>query len=263
LFRGCSQAVYQADEAVMVRSYDYSPYVFDGLLMRSKFGEREVIGMLDCMSGLLDGMNSDGLAISMSFGGREEFGEGFGISLLLRYLLEFAGDVREACELIGRIPVQGAYNIMLLDRDSNFETVSVAAGEDPQFVGSPVATNHQAGSHWPLYEEKVMTHARYQHLQNVTTARQHTAQQFAREFLHFPLFHTHFARGFGTLYDAAYYPQRLGCEYFWPHHQWQLDFHCFTDREYPISFVDPEGYPENSESYSEIYTSKPIPVLQF
>ena len=100
LFRGCSQAVYLADEAVMVRSYDYSPYVFDGVLMQTKFDQRRVIAMLDCMSGVLDGINDDGLAVSMSFGGREEFGEGFGISILLRYLLEFAGDVKEACELI-------------------------------------------------------------------------------------------------------------------------------------------------------------------
>jgi len=263
LFRGCSQAVYHADEAVMVRSYDYSPYVFDGLLMRSKFGQREVIAMLDCMSGVLDGINSDGLAVSMSFGGREEFGEGFGISIILRYLLEFAGDVKEASELIRRVPVQGAYNIMLLDSEANFETVEIDAGREPAFIGKRVATNHQADSHWPLYEEKVFTHARYQHLYNVTTDREHTANAFTREFLQFPLYHTRFARGFGTLYDAAFYPQRKTCEYFWPHNNWEFDFEDFDERDYHIAFIDPEGYPENSEAYSEIYTSKPLPVLQF
>jgi predicted choloylglycine hydrolase len=263
LFRGCSQAVYRADETVMVRSYDYSPYVFDGLLMRSKFGQREVIGMLDCMSGILDGINNDGLAVSMSFGGREEFGEGFGISIVLRYLLEFAGDVSEACELIRSIPIQGAYNIMLLDRANNFETVAVAAGQEAQLLGSHIATNHQSDSQWPLYEEKVLTHARFEHLHNVTAEHQHSAHSFTREFLQPPLYHTNFARGFGTLYDAAFYPQRLSCEYFWPHNEWQFDFHSFSEREYPMAFIDPEGYPENSEAYSEIYTSKPIPVLQF
>jgi hypothetical protein len=123
LFRGCSQAIYDVEQSVLVRSYDYSPYVFDGLLMRSRFAERQVIAMLDCMSGVLDGINDDGLAVSMSFGGREEFGEGFSVSLLLRYLLEFAGDVKEACELIRPIPVQGAYNIMLLDREANHQTL--------------------------------------------------------------------------------------------------------------------------------------------
>lgn len=263
LFRGCSQAVYHADEAVMVRSYDYSPYVFDGLLMRSKFGQRDVIAMLDCMSGVLDGINSDGLAVSMSFGGREEFGQGFGISILLRYLLEFAGDVKQACELIRRVPVQGAYNIMLLDRETNFETVELDAGREPEFIGSPVSTNHQAGSSWPIYEEKVFTHARFQHLNHVIANQQHSAGEFAREFLQAPLYHTRFAKGFGTLYDAAFYPQRLGCDYFWPDNSWSCDFSNFPQRDYHIDFIDPDGYPDNSESYSEIYTSKPLLVLQF
>lgn len=263
LFRGCSQAVYQADETVLVRSYDYSPYVFDGVLMHSRFGDRRVIAMLDCMSGVLDGINDDGLAVSMSFGGREEFGDGFGVSLLLRYLLEFAGDVKQASELIRRVPVQGAYNIMLLDRGGKFDTVELAPGREARFVGSRVATNHQADSSWPLYEEKVFTHARHRHLQNVVADREHTAWAFTREFLQFPLYQSRFARGFGTLYDAAFYPSRGACEYFWPHHQWQFAFDHFSESEYQVEFVDPDGYPEDSESYGEVYTSKPLPVLQF
>lgn len=263
LFRGCSQAIYDVEESVLVRSYDYSPFVFDGLVMRSHFGERQVIAMLDCMSGVLDGINSDGLAVSMSFGGREEFGEGFGVSLLLRYLLEFAGNVGEACELIQRVPVQGAYNIMLLDREAIFETVEIAPGCEPTRVGHRVATNHQASSSWPLYEEKVLTHARCRHLHNLTAAREHSSYAFTREFLQFPLYQTRFARGFGTLYDAAFYPGRKSCEYFWPHNQWEFEFQNFDTREYQIEFIDPDGFPENCEAYGEIYTSKPLPVLQF
>jgi len=263
LFRGCSQAIYDAEESVLVRSYDYSPYVFDGLLMRSRFGARQVIAMLDCMSGVLDGINDDGLAVSMSFGGREAFGRGFGVSILLRYLLEFAGDVGQACELLRRVPVQGAYNIMLLDREARYETVEIAAGSEPHFTGNRVATNHQAGSNWPLYEEKVFTHERFRHLHNIIARRAHTAWSFAREFLQFPLYHHRFARGFGTLYNAAFYPQRGACEYFWPHKLWEFDFENFSERVYQIAFIDPEGYPENCEAYGEIYTSKPLPVLQF
>ena len=108
LFRGCSQAIYDVEEAVLVRSYDYSPYVFDGLAMCSQFASRRVIAMLDCMSGVLDGINDDGLAVSMSFGGREQFADGFGISLVLRYLLEFAGDVTEAGALLRRVLTNSA-----------------------------------------------------------------------------------------------------------------------------------------------------------
>ena len=263
LFRGCSQAVYLADEAVMVRSYDYSPYVFDGILMRTRFEQRRVIAMLDCMSGVLDGINDDGLAVSMSFGGREEFGEGFGISILLRYLLEFAGNVQEACELIQNIPVQGAYNILLLDRDNHYRTAALAAGREAQFLDARVSTNHQADSHWPLYENKVHTHARHAFLSDLSAARVHDARGFARQFLQPPLYHTRFARGFGTLYDAAFYPQRFACEYFWPEQTWDFDFAGFSEREYHITFTDPEGYPNKSEAYADVYTGKPIPVLQF
>ena len=263
LFRGCSQAVYRADQLVMVRSYDYSPYVFDGLLMRSKFHQRAVIGMLDCMSGVLDGINSDGLAVSMSFGGREEFAEGFGISILLRYLLEFAGDVTEACDLVRRVPVQGAYNLLLLDRAANSRMVALAPGRDPVFFEQHIATNHQDDSDWPLYEEKVDTRGRYRYLTDLTANVAHSAHGFTREFLRPPLYQTQFARGFGTLYDAAFYPQLGACEYFWPEQSWSFDFASFAAREYRIDFIDPAGYPKNSKAYGEIYTSKPLPVLRF
>ena len=263
LFRGCSQAVYLEDEAVMVRNYDYSPYIFDGLIMRSKLEQRSVVAMIDCMSGVLDGINSDGLAVSMSFGGRQEFGTGFGIPILLRYLLECAGDVAEACELLQRVPVHGAYNVMLLDRNNRFETLAIMPGQDPLKMGTRVSTNHQPGSSWPIYEEKVSTHLRYRYLEEITSAGQLTAHQFSRQFLQPPLYNTRFARGFGTLYSAAFYPQRGTCEYLWPEHSWTFDFKKFDDRKYRINFVDPEGFPEKSQSYADVYTAKPLPVLSY
>jgi predicted choloylglycine hydrolase len=263
LFRGCSQAVYLEDEAVLVRNYDYSPFIFDGLVMRSKFEERSVVAMLDCMSGVLDGINSDGLAVSMSFGGREQFGIGFGIPMVLRYLLEYAGDVAEACELMQHLPVHGAYNIMLLDRENRFETLAVVPGQEMLKMGSRVSTNHQPGGSWPLYEEKVHTHYRYHYLDEITRAAQLNAREFSHKFLQPPLYNTQFGRGFGTLYSAAFYPQSGTCEYLWPEHLWSFDLGKFDDREYRINFVDPHGYPAKSQSYGEIYTARPLPVLNY
>ena len=261
LFRGCSQAVYIEDEAVLVRNYDYSPYVFDGLVMRSKFDQRAVVAMIDCMSGVLDGINSDGLAVSMSFGGRQEFGTGFGIPLVLRYLLEYAGNVAEACELLEHIPVHGAYNVMLLDRDANVETIAIAAGQQPLKLGTRISTNHQPGSSWPIYEEKVSTHLRYQHLDTITATQQLSAHQFSRQFLQPPLYNSQFGRGFGTLYSAAFYPRTGTCEYLWPEHSWTFDCSRFDERSHTVNFFDPAGYPAKSETYGEIYTAKPLPVM--
>lgn len=263
LFRGCSQSVYFAEESVLVRNYDYSPYIFDGLVMRSRFDQRSVVAMIDCMSGALDGINSDGLAVSMSFGGRQEFGIGFGIPLVLRFILEYAGNVAEACELLQRIPVNGAYNVMLLDSDNQFETIAIAPGHEPLRMGTRVSTNHQPGSSWPLYEEKVHTHLRYRHLQEVNSAQALGATDFSRQFLIPPLYNTQFGRGFGTLYSAAFYPQRGACEYFWPGNTWSFDFDKFAERKYRIHFTDPEGYPEKSQVYGDVYTAKPIPVLNY
>ena len=43
LFPGCSQAVYIKDEPVMVRNYDYSPYLCDGLVMHTRFDRRRAL----------------------------------------------------------------------------------------------------------------------------------------------------------------------------------------------------------------------------
>ena len=263
LFRGCSQAVYIQDEPVIVRNYDYSPYVFDGLLMRSHFDQRSVIAMIDCMSGVLDGMNEDGLAISMSFGGREEFGDGFGITLLIRYMLEYATNVKEAIELVKNIPVHGAYNLTLLDADANHATLEIAADQPTRITRATIATNHQQLGNWPLYEEKVQTSLRYDHLTEVISQQQDSAESFAGRFLQPPLFNTQFARGFGTLYTAAYYPLRRECHYLWPQNKWHFNFENFAETDYKISFVDPMGYPDQSGVYADVYTGNSLPGLAF
>ncbi|MFA9421174.1 MAG: C45 family autoproteolytic acyltransferase/hydrolase [Gammaproteobacteria bacterium] len=263
LFRGCSQAVYIEDEPVLVRNYDYSPYVFDGLLMRSHFDQRAVIAMIDCMSGVLDGMNEDGLAVSMSFGGREEFGTGFGITILLRYILEYATNVKEAIELVKDIPVHGAYNVTLLDRNANYATLTIAADETTRVTDAAIATNQQQGGSWPKYQERVQTALRFEYLTDVVNLRAHNVDSFARQFLQPPLYNTEFAKGFGTLYTAAYYPSRGECQILWPHNTWQFSFHDFHETEYAVSFIDPSGYPAHSQRYAEVYTSGRLPGLAF
>lgn len=263
LFRGCSQAVYIKDEPVIVRNYDYSPYVFDGLILRSHFDQRAVIATIDCMSGVLDGMNADGLAVSMSFGGREEFGEGFGITLLLRYVLEYARNVAEACELVKSIPVHGAYNVTLVDSDANIATLIIAPGVATRISTDPIATNHQPGSHWPRYQDKVKSTLRFDHLNWLAAQQLDSLEEFTHRFLQPPLYNNQFGRGFGTLYTAAYYPCRGECHYLWPDHSWRFNFNQFVESEYRINFIDPEGYPLQSESYGEVYTSQRIPGLTF
>ena len=263
LFRGCSQAVYVKDEPVIVRNYDYSPFIYDGLLMKSRFDQREVIAMTDCMSGVLDGMNEDGLAIAMAFGGREEFGDGFGITLLIRYMLEYATNVKEAVELGRDIPVHGAYNLTLIYADANHATMEIAPEQTTRVTNAAVATNHQKAGNWPLYEKTVRSEQRYRFLEEVVAKQQDSAASFAARFLQPPLYSNQFARGFGTLYTSAYYPCRRECHYLWPKHEWRFNFQNFTETQYHINFYDKKGFPEQSDFYGEAHTGNRVPGLAF
>jgi len=85
---GCSQAIWPGSEPLMVRNYDYSPRAFDAVILKSRWRGRGVIGLSDGLFGLVDGMNDAGLVVSLTFGGRREVGEGFGVPLILRYALQ-------------------------------------------------------------------------------------------------------------------------------------------------------------------------------
>ena len=74
-----------------------------------------MLGTGDCLWGLLDGLNEDGLAASLTFGGSREVGTGFGISIVMRYLLETCTTVAEALSVLDRVPVHMAYNVTVLD----------------------------------------------------------------------------------------------------------------------------------------------------
>ena len=52
----CSQGVWSGDDGPMlVRNYDYAPSRMEGIIWSTRLGERRVIGMSDCLWGLLDG----------------------------------------------------------------------------------------------------------------------------------------------------------------------------------------------------------------
>ena len=59
------------------------------------FGRR-VIAMREAFWGCLDGMNEDGLAVSLTFGGRKAHGPGIAMPMVLRYVLETCRSTKEA-----------------------------------------------------------------------------------------------------------------------------------------------------------------------
>ena len=104
---GCSQAVWidkAGDrEPVLLRNYDFAPGLLEGSWLATRWlGEQRVAALGDCIWGALDGMNEAGLSACLSFGGRTVSGTGFGIPLVLRYVLEVAHDTAHAAPWILR-----------------------------------------------------------------------------------------------------------------------------------------------------------------
>jgi predicted choloylglycine hydrolase len=128
---GCSQAVWVRYNPTLVRNYDYSPDFCEGRIMRTRWHNTDVIASTDCLWGVLDGMNEHGLAVSLAFGGKEATTEGFGIPIILRYILEFCRNADEATALLCRIPAHMAYNVTILDAEGRVQTVEVAPFSEP------------------------------------------------------------------------------------------------------------------------------------
>ena len=62
---GCSQGAWtRGDGPVLLRNYDYPVARLEGIVYLTKWGTRRVIGMSDCLWGLLDGINDSGLCIA-------------------------------------------------------------------------------------------------------------------------------------------------------------------------------------------------------
>ena len=90
---GCSQAVVPGRSPALVRNYDWDYRLYDGVVMRTAYEGRRVLGMGDCLWGLLDGVNDAGIAVSLTFGGRPTVGPGFGIPIVLRYVLQASDSI--------------------------------------------------------------------------------------------------------------------------------------------------------------------------
>lgn len=221
---GCSQAVLAGDEPLLVRNYDYRPDLSERVVYSSAFAGRRVIGSSDCLWGLVDGMNDAGLVVSLAFGGRPGAGPGFGIPLVVRYLLEVAETLTDVRAVLDRVPVNMAYNLTVLDGTGQAATVYVAPGTAPQLFPLPAATNHRGlAPDWPEHAQRFRSVPRQRHLLDLLDSAPEPDDLVAA-FLQPPLYNTDYAGGFGTLYTAAYRPDSGTVEYHWPGSVWRRTF---------------------------------------
>jgi predicted choloylglycine hydrolase len=213
---GCSQAAFTGDDGpVLVRNYDYPASRAEGIIISTAWTGRRVIGMSDCLWGLLDGVNDAGLAASLTFGGRAGVGDGFGIPLVMRYVLEVCENVSQACRVLVRTPVHAVQNVTVLDRGGDFATVRLSPDRQPEVLTVPVATNHQHRGDWPAYAAAVQTYERERRLLELLRTSGMTRERLVDAFLSPPLYRTRYGNG-ATLYTAVYEPGAGRAEYVWP-----------------------------------------------
>ena len=234
---GCAQVVHEKD-VQLVRNYDFDPNLSEGTLLRTKWNERSVMGMGDCLSGIVDGMNSDGLVVSLTFGGRKVVGKGFGIPFILRYVLEFCGSLDEAEEVLMRIPSHMSYNIMLMNANGEHRLIQMAPDHEPLVTDLSVSTNHQGEVDWPAHAAFTKTIERELYLHEMLAEGNHSGDQLADEFLKAPLFNRKYSQGFGTIYTAIYRPKEGAMILRWPGVKLRQTFEEFQEGITSISYSE-------------------------
>lgn len=237
---GCSQlAIRTEDGPLLIRNYDYSPHLCEGTVLLSAWCGRKVLASLDCLWGVLDGINEDGLAVSLTFGGRQVIGRGFGVPLILRYVLETCTSIREAVEVFQAIPCHMAYNITLLDRSGRAKTVFVAPDEPPIVREQRYAVNHQDDLSWSDYLRLSRSFDRERRLKEILAhRRRRSSLDLIARFQSQPLYSTTYRRGFGTVYTVAYSPGMNQASYLWPGLQVRQSLHDFRERRESQSYTD-------------------------
>ncbi len=237
---GCSQAVWvdaRGDrEPVLLRNYDFAPGLLEGSWLATRWtGGQRVIAMGDCIWGALDGLNEAGLAASLSFGGRTVSGTGFGIPLVLRYLLEVAHNTQQAIEILQQVPVSMCYTVTLLDASGQWATVFVSPDRPTEVTRRNVVTNFQQKVEWEQHARATHSVERRDCLQAQVDGPG-AAQDAIAALLQPPLYQTSWLRGYGTLYSAAYRPRSGSVELLWPGQQWRQTVREFVTGQRTIVY---------------------------
>lgn len=220
ILTGCSQAVVTKPRA-LVRNYDYDPLRFDAVVASTALAGRRVLGVSDCLWGLLDGVNDAGLVVSLTFGGRNAMGPGFAAPLILRYVLQMCTTSTQARDMLRRLPVHMPYNFTVDDQDGDAFTAWLSPDRPAQIVTTPAATNHQGPViEWPDYAIATGTLRRLEvlrALQRSATPRDRAVERFLEP----PLYAVDYASGFGTLYTAVYQSHARSLTLVWPDSRWE------------------------------------------
>ncbi len=225
----CSQAIWPGAEPTLVRNYDYDANAVERLVLHTGWQGRKVMGVSDGIWGLVDGVNDAGLAVSLTFGGRHAVGVGFGVPLILRYILQTCETAEQAGAVLARVPTHMSYNVTALDARRHYVTALIAPDRPARLTHAAVATNHQDRVEWNPHSRYNATVERERFLSHRLRLHDEPEERFVEAFLRPPLYSSAYAEGFGTLYTAVYRPRLGQMELRWPGAVWPLDLHRFEE----------------------------------
>jgi len=231
----CSQAVWLGEGGpALLRNYDFEPERMMGRIDATRWLGRPVIGMGESAWGCLDGMNGDGLVASLTFGGSRAYIRGFGMSLVLRYVLETCRTIADATTALGRIPVAQSQNVTLLDANGAHAVVYLGPDRAPAVCSALVCTNHQEAVTWPEMAARSHTLERHAALSEALDTSA-DVDGLAAALLTPPLY----VRGPGvfTAYTALYRPAEGTVDYLWPGKRWRQSFDAFAPGRYEHDYV--------------------------
>ena len=228
---GCSQAVWHGkDGPALIRNFDFPIEVISERFELTNWSGRRVICKAQRpWGGCLDGMNEDGLAASVTLGGRRIQGRGFAIILIMRYVLETCRNVDEAVAALCRIPVALPQNVTLLDRSGAHATLFLGPHRPPAVTRLTACTNHQeaiAGRQNSVLRQETLLGLLGEPVLSL--------DEFAARFLDAPLYSR--KRGFTTAYTAIYRPEAGEVEYRWPGKGWRFSFDRFQAGKYTHAY---------------------------
>ena len=226
LVGACSIAMLAAPAPLLVRNYDYPPLLCDMLVLRTRWSGRVVLGMADLGLGLLDGVNDAGLVAAIAFGGRREVGEGFGIGIVVRAVLQSCATVAEAAARLAAIPVQMSFNVALLDAAGDHAVVRVAPDRPAEATALAWCANRQGPTDWPEHAAYCDTVNRETVLEQLAAFPHADRDEVTAPFLRQPLFRPLASSTWGTVYTAAYDPAALDLTLLWPGDRWDLALHA-------------------------------------
>lgn len=203
-----------ANEDYYVRNYDFSPEIYDARLVFSKpIGGYASVGFSQQVVGRLDGMNEKGLVVGLHFVNDKYKGEGFLATTIVRMLLEQCKCIKEAIDLITKIPHKYCYNYSIIDSSGEGVIVEATPGKQCVIFETPLmCTNH--------FESKDLQNKNMKEIQKSIIRKEYISSQFTGKlspiaaYHHFndgnsPLFAKNYQEYFGTLHTVVYSPKDL------------------------------------------------------